>query len=208
MMQNKLMFGITGGSGAGKTTVSNIFRECGIYIIDADIVAREVQTPGAPCTLELAKEFGADILDENGQLMRRKLAGIVFSDEDRLAKLNEITHKYITARAFELARECGGNCGIDGAVLIESGIAEQCRYIVGVIADRDTRIRRIMRRDRISWEEARKRIDAQKPDSFYIANSDFVVRNDDAEDCLKWQIQKIIEDAGVREEGSRRSERR
>lgn len=207
-MQNKLMFGITGGSGAGKTTVSNIFRECGIYIIDADIVAREVQAPGAPCTLELAAEFGADILDENGQLMRRKLAGIVFSDAKSLARLNEITHKYITARAFELAHGRGGNCGIDGAVLIESGIAEQCRYIVGVIADRDTRIRRIMRRDGISWEEARKRIDAQKPDSFYIANSDFVVRNDDAEDCLKWQIQKIIEDAGVREEGSRRSERR
>ncbi len=198
MMRNnkKYLIGLTGGSGAGKTTVSNILRAEGIYIIDADKTARSVQGAGTPCTKELAREFGGDILLPDGSLIRRKLAGIVFSDPKKLLRLNEITHKYITAAAEEEAK---GHkpCGIDAAALIESGMDKDCEYVISVLADTERRVLRIKERDGLTDGEARRRISAQKPEEFYISHSDFVVRNDSTEESLIWQIQEILKEIGV-----------
>ena len=94
-MQNKYIFGITGASGAGKSTVSAKFRELEVYVSDADIVARCVVVSGSKCLGELCSEFGNDILSFDGSLNRARLAEIVFSDAEKLEILNRITHKYI-----------------------------------------------------------------------------------------------------------------
>lgn len=177
MRNNKVIIGITGGSGAGKTTVSDILRRNGVAVIDADIVAREVVERGKPALSEIAAEFDGVILP-SGELDRKKLGSIVFSDRKKLEKLNKITHKYITARIYKLIDECEGKCcAVDGAALFESGIDSECDYMCAVTADREVRIRRITARDGLSDEQAKKRIDSQMSDEEYAQKCDFIIRN-------------------------------
>lgn len=175
MTQNKRIIGITGGTGCGKSYISGLLRGAGIPVIDCDAVAREVMLPGKPALSEAAEFFGGEIL-ENGALNRKKLAEIVFSDEKKLKKLNEITHKYILADIYnKIEREQSDLVCVDGAVLIESGM--KCDKLVGILADRALRKARIMKRDSLTEDEAERRISAQKPDSFYTENCDFVFYN-------------------------------
>lgn len=174
MTQSKVI-GITGGSGCGKSYVSAELAKLGAAVIDCDKIAREVMEPGMPCLSEVAEFFGADVL-ENGCLNRKRLAEIVFSDKEKLAELNRISHKYILAGIYEkIEQETAEIIIIDGAVLIESGVG--CDVMIGVLADREIREKRIMERDGLTVEEARRRISAQKPDKFYLENCDFVVYN-------------------------------
>ncbi len=190
-MQNKTyLIGITGGSGAGKSTVSELFRRMGWHIIDADMTAREVQGTGMPCVAELCAEFGESIVAPDGSLKRRTLAALAFADERGRRRLNEITHKYIKAAA-EAEAAMYEVCGIDAALLIESGMNKDCKYVIAVTAAKDRRIARIIARDGLTEEEANKRLAAQKDDEFYKESSDFIVSNDDTEEQLIWQIQQI-----------------
>lgn len=186
-----IILGITGPTGAGKTTVSRIFSDNGIKVIDTDITAREITAPGKPALSELAECFGEKILT-NGALNRAALAKIAFSDKDALLKLNKITHKYITEEVLaEINSYEGDIIGIDGAVLIESGISKLCTRVLCVLADEETRKKRIMKRDSISASDADLRISSQKNNSFYIENSDYIVYNNDRDDLQK-QAEKVI----------------
>lgn len=180
MMQRnkKRLVGITGGSGCGKSYISDKLRKRGIPVIDADSAAHEVMQKGEDCLEETVRFFGTEILDENGELNRRRLGRIVFSDPEKLKKLNEISHKYILRRIFnKMQAEKSDVVCVDGAVLIESGI--KCDLLLGICADREIRIERIMRRDGISRFDAEKRIDAQPKTEFYEKNCDFVIYNND-----------------------------
>lgn len=199
MMQNKYLFGITGGSGSGKSTVSGIFRSLGFEIIDCDILARQVTMPGEECLEKLKEEFGNNITDENNILLRKKLADIVFSDKDKLQRLNEITHYYILRRIFDIAKNSDSKIiGIDGAVLFESGVTKSCQKVIGVLASEEIRLRRIEERDKISEDAARARIGSQKEDKFYIEKCDFLVYNngnkDDLEERVREVAEKLVED--------------
>ena len=180
-----LTIGLTGGSGAGKGYVSALFRRGGIESLDTDLVARAVVEPGKPCLRELTQEFGESILREDGTLNRRALAAIVFSDRERLAALNRITHAHILAecRIWLKEREEAGDFAaiIDAPQLYESGFDSSCDLVAAVIADRETRIARILRRDSITREEALRRIENQKPDEFFLEKADFILRNNDDE---------------------------
>ena len=188
-----LIFGITGGSGAGKTTVSDIFRKAGIPVIDADKAARAVTEPGERCLDELTDFFGSEILHSDGTLNRKKLADIAFSDERRLKKLNEITHKYIKINIENQLSEIKGKiAAIDGAVIIGSEVEELCAFIVSVTAKREVRIKRITARDNISAESAKKRLAAQPGDDFYIEHSKYIIRNDTSVKELESQAERII----------------
>lgn len=188
-----LIFGITGGSGAGKTTVSDIFRKAGIPVIDADKAARAVTEPGERCLDELTDFFGSEILQSDGTLNRKKLADIAFSDERRLKKLNEITHKYIKINIENQLSEIKGKiAAIDGAVIIGSEVEELCAFIVSVTAKREVRIKRITARDNISAESAQKRLAAQPDDDFYIEHSKYIIRNDTSVKELESQAGRII----------------
>lgn len=192
MLNNKLTVGITGGSGAGKTTVSDIFREHGIEVIDADRTAREIVKKGAPALAEIALEFDGVILPD-GTLDRKKLGAIVFSDKGKLETLNRITHKYITERIYSIIASCrGGICAVDGAVLFESGISEDCDVMCAVTANEDVRISRIMSRDGIDRGQAAARIRSQMTDAEYARRCDFVIDNSAGAEEVRKNAEAVI----------------
>ena len=192
MTANKTVFGITGPSGSGKGYVSDIFRQHGGTGFDGDVISREVVEPGKPANKELLEHFGSEYFAEDGTLLRRKLAGKVFSDESELRILNKIVHKYIKK---EIEDRLGSSSvsAIDGAVIIGSDIEDMCGFLVGVIAPRKLRMERLKKRDGISEEEIKRRMDAQPDDDFYIKRCKYIIKNDGSCD-LENEVKKILED--------------
>jgi len=174
--------GITGPTGAGKTTALKALEALGVYILDADAVYYDLLAESREMKEELTQRFGEDILDETGAVDRKRLGSIVFADPDALLDLNRITHKYVGEEVDrrEAAAAARGiqAVAIDAIALIESGLGATCETVVSVIAPAEVRVKRIMARDNISEEYARSRVQAQKPDSFYREHSDLVLEND------------------------------
>ncbi len=181
------IIGVTGPSGAGKSSLCDILKERNIPFINADELYHSLLVPESECTCALASAFGKEILDKNGAPDRRKLAPIVFSSEEALAKLNSIALEFVIKEMRriidELDKKGEKNVVIDAPTLIESGFHKECNYVITVLASKETRIERIAKRDAISLEAAAQRISAQKPDHFYTKVSDFVLENnrDEAE---------------------------
>ena len=174
MMQNKKIIGITGGSGAGKSYISQELRKIGFTVIDADETAHE-SINKRECAEEISAYFGADTVT-GGRVDRKALGKKVFNDPEKLEMLNKITHKYILSDiADEVKKAEGRTVFVDGAVLIESGMP--CDLMIGVLADRDIRAERIMRRDGLTREDAESRISAQQGDGFYKDNCDLILEN-------------------------------
>lgn len=190
MRRNKKVIGITGGSGAGKSYISELIREAGYPVIDADKTAHEsINKP--MCQKELCEYFGAEIL-QNGEIDRKKLGETVFSEPKKLEKLNEITHKYILADIEEkIAKEELQTVFVDGATLLESKM--ELDGIFAVLASREMRKRRIMERDGITEEQAQKRIMSQKSDEFYAKNCNFTVQNNGEEVEIEEIIKRVTE---------------
>lgn len=157
-----VVIGITGGSGSGKTYICTALKKLGYTIIDADVIAREVVMPGKPCLAEIVSAFGKEVLCGDGGLNRKALANIVFSQADKLALLNKITHRYITERIRSLLSSDAGKYIIDAPLLYESKLDLICDVVIGVTAEREIRLARIRSRDNLTNEEAVKRLDAQK----------------------------------------------
>ena len=163
----KTVVGLTGQSGAGKTTISDAFRENGFEIINCDIVAREVTNADSECCKELAKLFPS-CFDENYSLDRQKLGEIVFSDKNKLQMLNDTIYPFINKLIDEK---------INATTLFEAGADKLCSVIVSVVADFGIRLERITKRDGISAELAKKRFSSQHTMEFFKAHSDFVIEN-------------------------------
>ena len=175
--------GITGPTGAGKTTALNALTSLGAHVIDADAVYHDLLVSSAPMRQALTARFGTNILDETGKIDRKALGGVVFADPRALSDLNEITHRFILAeidrQAARAEAEGRPAVAIDAIALIESGAAEGCDAVVGVLAPKEVRIRRIMAREGISEEYARKRVEAQRDDAFFRANCTHILENGD-----------------------------
>ncbi len=172
------IIGLTGGSGTGKGTVAMRMRSRGAGWVDADAIYRALCSTNREMLEELKAAFG-DVLDEKGALDRPKLAEIVFSDAEKLAQLNAITVPYIR-EASRAAIEAQADCSIvlyDAPTLFEAGADDFCEKVVGVLADTETRVRRIVARDGISEQAARARILAQPSDEFYREKCDFILQN-------------------------------
>lgn len=195
------VIGLTGSSGAGKSVVSSFFQKHGIPVIDADGVYHEILAKGGDCTEELAAAFGTAILDEQGLVSRAALASAVFGKPDTKAllhTLNTITHKYVMSeikkRLHALKTHGESAAVIDAPLLFEANAHLECDFVIGLIAERETRIGRIMARDRISRESAEKRVNAQKSDAFFRERCDYILENNtDAQDLERALLSLLIQ---------------
>lgn len=178
-----MIIGLTGGSGTGKSEASRFFAEHGFTVIDMDKVSREVCRAGEPCLDEIVKHFGKGILNPDGTLNRHGLGDMVFSNPDKLTILNAVTHKYIIAETNRRIAH-GGNFVLDAAVLFEAGMDSICDVTVAVVADKDTRIKRIMKRDALTYEQAKNRIEAQHSDEWYRERCTYIVVNNSTQNEL------------------------
>ena len=172
-----LIIGITGGSGAGKTSALRALARLGALIIDCDEVYHGLLATSDAMKAELDVRFPGVIV--GGALDRKRLGEIVFGDPAALGDLNVITHKYVSAEVDRRLRdwEQGGGAlaAVDAILLIESGLAARCGITVGIMAPAPLRVSRIVARDGVSPEYAKKRIAAQKPDAFFIENCDYML---------------------------------
>ena len=177
---DKKIIGLTGGSGSGKSTIGRCSADDDLLYIDADRLGQQVILKGKPAFDELISIFGDSILGSDGEIHRKKLGGIVFSDPNKLAQLNRISHHYIKQEILKIIADTDKKgIIIDGAVIIGSIIQDMCDVIVSVLADKQVRIGRILERDGISREIAEKRIANQPDDKFYIENSDYIIYNNE-----------------------------
>jgi len=170
----KMLIGLTGRTGSGKSSAAKIFEDLGCFVADCDKVAHKVllddEIKNKLCSL-----FNEDILNKENEIDRKKLGTIVFSDKEKLALLNGIVHKAIVQKCLELCENSGRDiCLMDGSELESSGADELCKYIVVITADEETRLKRIMQRDGIDKDSALRRIHAQSDYSktaIYVDNS-------------------------------------
>lgn len=173
--------GLTGMSGAGKTTACRVFAENGFEIVNCDEVARAVVEKGRPALCMIAERFGDDIMNADGTLDRRKLGGIVFSDSAALEALNGIIYPFITfgiiSRITRMVAEGKRTVLLDAPTLFESGADKLCDTIVCVTADREFCVTRIMRRDGIDREMAEKRLGSQHDADFYKTRCGYCAEN-------------------------------
>ncbi|MCQ4023162.1 MULTISPECIES: dephospho-CoA kinase [unclassified Ruminococcus] len=178
-MRSFVILGLTGPSGSGKSTFCKHLTDCGFALVDADAIAKQALMPGSSCVFQLKAVFGDDIADSDGVVNRSLLASRAFSSKQRTQALNDITHPWVFLRSLKLIKQLVENgerlIVFDAPVLFESNSDVMCDLIASVITDRETRLKRIMKRDNITQELANKRFDAQQSDSFYISKSDFVI---------------------------------
>lgn len=178
-MRNFVILGLTGPTGAGKSTFCTHLVQNGFFLIDADKLAREALLPGSSCVSQLRLVFGEDIQGQDGQINRGLLASRAFSSSENTQLLNDITHPWIFLRSLKLIKEKineGERLFVfDAPVLFESNSDLMCDLIACVMVDRETRLSRIMSRDKISREAAQLRLSAQHSDSFYTSQSDFII---------------------------------
>lgn len=188
------IYGLTGGSGAGKSAAAALLVQNGFGWVDADAVYRGLCVPGSALLDALHRAFG-DILTPEGALDRPKLSKVVFSDPARLAQLGDITTPHIwQASEAEFQRLAGQGIDrilYDAPTLFQAGLDGACDAVIGVIAARQTRIRRIMQRDGLSESAAAARIDAQPDDAFYREKCDFVLENNGSLEELKQQVESL-----------------
>ena len=176
------IIGITGPSGSGKSLLSELARSLGFSTIDADEVYHSMLIPPSECLDALRSAFGDCIFLPDGQLCREALAKIVFSDPDKLDLLNKTVLEKVLSKIrgmiSKLEQKGQDVVFVDAPTLIESGFNKECDTVISVLASKETRIRRIISRDRLSKEKAEERINAQKSDDFYRNNSDHIINND------------------------------
>lgn len=175
------IIGLTGGIASGKSTVSNYLILKGLDVIDADLISREIYQIGEKAYKIVVDVFGKGILNEDLAINRKKLGQIVFSNNEQLKKLNEITHpiifEKIKKRVYEINKMNKRVCIIDAALLFESNWYNICDIKWLVYVDKITQIKRLIERDKISEEDAVKRINAQMPIEEKIKLADFIINN-------------------------------
>ena len=173
-------FGLTGGAGSGKSTVAAMFAELGARVIDADRVAHEVIRPPQPAYHEIVREFGFEILDSQGEIDRKRLAAIVFADPDKLKFLNAIVHPRVLERIERLAEgfllaDPGAVVLVEAALLYEAGYADRFRKMIVAWCQPAQQIARLMKRMRLTREQAEQRIAVQMPAEEKRRRADYVI---------------------------------
>jgi dephospho-CoA kinase len=179
-----LRVGLTGSIGVGKSFVASVFVELGCHVLDADQTAREVVMPGTPGLKALVDVFGHDVLTTDGTLDRKRLGALIFADQSQRERLNHILHPFIIARQDEIlkaweAEDPDGIGIIDAALMIESGGYKRFDKLIVVHCRPEVQLERLMLRDKLSRDEALRRINSQMPQEEKQRFADYLIDTSD-----------------------------
>lgn len=195
-MKKCRIIGLTGKSGAGKSTVAKFLEQNGFYVINADLLVRKIYNSGSPCLKTIAAVFGEDIITDNGTPDRKLLAERAFSSKENTALLSSIVHPFVTAELFDeikKAAEIGTTTVVyDAPQLFESNADVICDEIISVAAEKSVRLERICKRDNISKENALMRMNSQLDEEFFRENSDYIIENNSDLSSLNVQLVGLL----------------
>ena len=191
-----LRVGLTGSIGVGKSFVASVFSELGCHVLDADQTAREVVMPGKPGLKAITEAFGDEILNPDGTLNRKQLGAVVFADEEKRRRLNHILHPFIIARQDEILREWEmkdpkGIGMVDAALMIESGGYRRFDKLIVVHCRPEVQLERLILRDKLSCDEAQRRIDSQMPQEEKQKFADYLIDTSDGFDLTRNQTVQV-----------------
>ena len=192
-----MILGITGGTGCGKTTLLSCIAQQGGLILDCDTIYHDLLRTNATLLCAIEKRFPGTV--EHGILQRKKLGNLVFSDEEALSDLNAITHGAVKA---EVLRRLAGKpelAAIDAIALFEGGLAELCDITVAVTATEEARIARLMARDGIGRDYARRRIAAQKKVDWFREKCDYCLENNGTQEDFQKTCLAFLRQTGIME---------
>lgn len=193
-----LIVGLTGGVASGKTAVSQVFKEEGAYIIDADQIARELVQPHQPAWNELIRAFGQEILQEDGTLHRKKLADKIFVDSEQRELLNQILHPRIKEEMDRRTKEIESRdpkaiVVIDAPLLVELGDYREMDKLIVVTSTPIQQIERLKDRDGKNREEALRMVSSQMPLEEKLKFADYVIRNEGSLEELKNRAREVYQ---------------
>ena len=195
-MKKCRIIGLTGQSGAGKSTVAGFLEQNGFKVINADLLVRKIYESGSPCLKTIAAVFGDDIITENGTPDRKLLAKRAFSSKENTELLGSIVHPFVTAELFAEIKKSAENGATtivyDAPQLFESNADVICDEIISVTAEKSVRLERICKRDNISKENALMRMNAQLDEEFFRENSDYIIENNSDISSLNIQLEGLL----------------
>ncbi len=200
-MDMPLVVGLTGSIATGKSTISKMFSEADVPVIDADAIAREVVEPGEVAYEKIVQHFGEEVTSEGGTLNRKRLGSIVFNDESERKALNEIIHpeirKEMLSRRDQYIREEQPLIIMDIPLLFESGLFDYVDQVLVVYIPEKLQVERLMKRDKSSKEDAQARIDAQISIEEKKDKADAVIDNSGTIEESRRQLMEILRNWGV-----------
>lgn len=189
-----LRVGLTGGIACGKSTVADMFAARGVPVIDTDVLARDAVKPGEPALDEIARYFGPEVIDEEGNLRRRRLRERVFADDAGRKALESILHPRIRDAALRQSASAGGSYQIIVVpLLVESPMKNEMDRIVAVDCSEEAQLARLLLRDAENEDQARRMIAAQSSRTERLAIADDVIVNDGALEETERQVDKLHE---------------
>ena len=191
-----LRVGLTGSIGVGKSFVASVFVELGCHVLDADQTAREVVMPGTPGLKALTDAFGEEILNTDGTLDRKQLGTLIFADPNQRQRLNNILHPFIIARQDEIlnaweAEDPDGIGIVDAALMIESGGYKRFDKLIVVHCRPEVQLERLMLRDKLSRDEAQRRIESQMPQEEKQKFADYLIDTSDGFEPTRTQTVRV-----------------
>lgn len=190
-----MILGITGGSGCGKTTLLDLIGEQGGLVLDCDAIYHKLLRSDKALLAAIDTRFPGTVVE--GELQRKKLGSLVFSDENALLDLNAITHGAVKAEVLRRLDKGPKLAAIDAIALFEGGLAELCDITVAVTAPEDQRVRRLMARDGISEEYARSRIAAQHSDGWFRERCGYLLENDSTPEQFREKCLAFLRQSGI-----------
>ena len=198
-MKKTKIIGLTGQSGAGKSTASKYIRDIGIKVFDADKLVKEIyDDSNSTCLKAVCAVFGSDLIKENS-LDRKLLAQRAFSSKENTKLLSNIVHPFVTAKFLQELKETDADMVVyDAPQLFESNFDAVCDCIISITADKALRLERICKRDNISVELATMRMNVQLDEEFFRNNSDYVIENNLSEKELIDNLEKTLKEIGVK----------
>lgn len=190
-----MIIGLTGNTGSGKTLTSQYLSQKGALVLDCDKINHHILLNNENAKKEITDFFGTVILDENNNINRKILGSIVFSSDEKLKVLTEITHRYVVEEVKRKIQENEGKFNlivIDAPLLIEAGLHHICDKVWVVESDKEIKIKRIMQRDSLTYGEAFKRLSKQMDIEELEKYAHVLIKNDGSEEALLLKVEAVL----------------